>query len=104
MRRLAVELDDRAIAFLANEADMRQRDDVAAMDAHEGCRRQLRLGFRDRPGTHAVATAVVNQRVMGIGADAAHIDSIDEMRAIGAFDRDLRHGRPHGLFTLGRQR
>src|SRR6267154_6620480 len=35
MRRRTIELDDRAVAFLANQGDMRDRNDVAAVHPDE---------------------------------------------------------------------
>jgi len=50
MRRRAVELDDRAVALLADEGHVRDRHDVAAVHPDEQAGIELGLGFRDRPG------------------------------------------------------
>src|ERR1700674_5282954 len=53
----AIELDHGAVALLADEADMRDRHDVAAMDPDEQAGIELRFGLRDRPWTHPLAGA-----------------------------------------------
>src|SRR5260370_1409785 len=70
MRDRAVDADNGAVAFLADEDHMRERHDVAAMDPKEERGIELRLGFRNRPGGHAFAGAVVDLRVMRVGPDA----------------------------------
>src|SRR5512143_2622304 len=87
MRRWAVELDHRTVTLLADEADMRDRHDMAAVHADEQAEIELRFGLRNRPRAHPLAGAVMNSRIMGIGAHAPDIRRIDEMGAIGAFDR-----------------
>src|ERR1700722_12830225 len=84
VRGRAIEFDDGAVALLTDEADMRDRHDMAAMHPDEQARIELRFGLRDRPRAHPLAGAVMNPGVMGIGPDAADIRCIDEMRAIGA--------------------
>src|SRR3954453_16147546 len=88
MRRGAVELDHRAVALLANKSDMGDRDDVAAMDAHEQVWIELSFGFRDRPRRHPLPGAVMHPGQMGIRPDAAHLRDVDEVDAVGALDRN----------------
>src|SRR4030081_2693572 len=87
MRRRAIEFDHGAVTFLANEGDMGNSHDMAAVYPDEQAGIELRLGLRDRPRAHPLAGAVVDPGIMGISPDAAHISRIDEMRAIGALDR-----------------
>src|SRR5437660_5993551 len=93
MRRGSIELDHRPVAFLADEADMRHRHDVAAVHPDEQAGVELGLGFRDRPWAHPLAGAVMDPRIVRVGPDAPDIRGIDEMRAIGAFDRQPRRRR-----------
>ncbi len=92
MRRRAIKLDHRAVAFLAHEADMRDRHDMAAVHPDEQAGIELRFGLRDRPRAHPLAGAVMDPGVMGVGPDAAHVGGIDEMGAVGALDRKPRRG------------
>src|ERR1700683_5210808 len=87
MWRRAVELDHRAVAFLAHERDMCHRHDVAAVDANEQAGIELRFGFRNRPRAHPLAGAIMDPRVMGIGPDASDVGGIDKMGAVGTLDR-----------------
>src|SRR6201988_3820057 len=50
-----VELNDHALALLADEGHMRDRDDVASMNANEQFGVELGLGLRDRPWAHPFA-------------------------------------------------
>src|ERR1700722_9869153 len=93
MRGRAVKFDHRSIALLANEADMRDRHNMAAMDPDEQAGIKLGFGLRDRPWAHSLAGAVMNPGVMGVGPDAAHIGCIDKMRAVGDLDRQTRDRR-----------
>src|SRR5581483_10865027 len=71
VRGRTVELDHGAVALLADKAHMRDRHDVAAMDADEQAGVELGFGLRDRPGTHPLAGAVMHPCIMRIGPDAA---------------------------------
>src|ERR1700733_4921489 len=86
VRRRAVELDHGAIALLADEADMRDRHDMAAVHPDEQAGIELRFGLRDRPWTHPLAGAVMHPGVMRVGPHAAHIGGVNEMGAVGALD------------------
>src|SRR5258706_15848328 len=83
MRRRPIKLDHRAVAFLAHQGDMRNRDDMAAMHPNEQAGIELRFGFRDRPRTHPLTGAVMDQRIMGISPDAPHAGRIDKVSAVG---------------------
>src|ERR1700709_2380796 len=91
MRRRAVEFDHGAVALLADETDMWDRHDMAAVDPDEQAGIELRFGLRDRPRTHPLAGSVMHPGIMSVGPNAAHIGSIDEMGAIGPLDRQPRH-------------
>src|SRR5579871_1904094 len=98
VRYRAIKLDNGTIAFPANETDVGNRDDVAAVHANEQIGIELSLGFRNRPRTHPLAGPVMNPGVMRVRPDAADIGCIDEMRAAGALDGKLRGGcRPRRL-------
>src|SRR5258708_6076339 len=90
MWRWAVEFDHGAVTFLANESDMRDRHDMAAVDANEQAGIELRFGLRDRPWAHPLAGAVMDLGIMRVGPHAPHIGRIDKMRAIGTLDRKPR--------------
>src|SRR5579864_2852087 len=81
-----VELNDHALALLADEGNMRDRDDVASMNANEQLGVELGLGLRDRPWAHPFAGTVMDARVMRIRPHTSHIGRIDEMRTVDAFD------------------
>jgi len=104
MRRRTIELDDRAVALLANEGDMRDRHDVAAVHPDEQAGVELGLGLRDRPWAHPFPGAVMDLGVMGIGPDTSDIGDIDEMGAVGAFDRQPRRRRPAGRLAEAAER
>jgi len=87
MRRRAVELDDRAITFLANQGDVRHCHDMAAVHPDEQTWVELRLGLRDRPRTHSLSRAVVDLGVVGVGADTPDVRGVDEVGAVGTLDR-----------------
>src|SRR6185312_16469877 len=93
MRARAVELDHGAIALLADETDMGDRHDVAAMHPEEQAGVELGFCFGDRPGAHPLADAVMHPGVMRIGPDAADFRRIDEVGAVGALDRQPRYRR-----------
>jgi len=93
MRRRAIELDHRAVPFLAHEADMRDRYDMAAVHPDEQAGIELCLGLRNRPWAHALAGAVMDPGIMSIGPDAAHVSRIDEVCTVGALDRQPNHRR-----------
>src|SRR6185312_5765212 len=78
MRARAVELDHGAIALLADETDMGDRHDVAAMHPEEQAGVELGFCFGDRPGAHPLTDAVMHPGVMRIGPDAADFRCIDE--------------------------
>ena len=59
VRRRAVELDHGAIALLADEGDVWDRDDVAAVHPDKQAGIELGLGLRDRPRAHPLAGAVM---------------------------------------------
>src|SRR5437899_12347469 len=87
MRRWAIEFDHGAVTLLANEGDMRDRHDMAAVHPDEQAGIELRFRFRDRPWAHPLAGAVMNPGIMRVGPHAPHIRAVDEMRAVGALDR-----------------
>src|SRR5450755_2513803 len=70
MRRGTIKFDHRAVAFLAHEADMGDRNDMAAMDANEQAGVELGFGLRDRPRAHPLAGAVMDAGIMRVGPDA----------------------------------
>src|SRR5260370_14436536 len=70
MGRWAIEFDHGAVAFLANQGDMRDRHDMAAVHPHEQAGIELRLGLRDRPRAHPLAGAVMDPGGMRVGPDA----------------------------------
>src|SRR6478609_1514035 len=92
MRRRAIKLDDGAVTLLADKGDMRDGHDVAAVHPDKQARVELGLGLRDRPGAHPLPGAVMDPGIMGVGPDASDIGGIDEMGAVGAFDRQPRRG------------
>src|SRR6476660_9952171 len=87
MWRWAIEFDHGAVTFLANEGDMGDRHDMAAVHPDEQAGIELRFGFRDRPRAHPLAGAVMDARIMRIRPDAPHIRAIDEMGAVRTLDR-----------------
>ena len=87
MRRRAVELDDRAITFLANQGDVRHCHDMAAVHPDEQTWVELRLGLGDRPRAHPLPRAVVDLGVVGVSADTSDIRGVDEVGAVGTLDR-----------------
>src|SRR5262249_29826325 len=93
VRGRSVELDDGAVALLADEADMGNGNDMAAVHPDEQAGVELGFGLRNRPRAHPLAGAVVDAGVMGVGPDAADVGRVDEMRAIGALDRKSWRGR-----------
>src|SRR5258707_15755890 len=104
VRRWAIEFDDRAIALLANEADMGDRHDMAAVHPDEQTGIKLRLGFRDRPRAHPLAGSIMDPRIMSVGPDAAHVGGIDEVRAVRALHRKPGRGRSAGLAEAAERR
>src|SRR6476660_9256590 len=90
MWRWAIEFDHGAVTFLANEGDMGDRHDVAAMHPDKQAGIELRFGFRDRPRAHPLAGAVMDPGIMRVGTHAPDIGRIDEVRAVGALDRKPR--------------
>src|SRR5258708_40109177 len=82
MRRWAIELDHGAVTFLANEGDVRDRHDMAAVHPDKQAGIELRLGLRDRPRAHPLPGAVPAQGLMGVGPDAPDIPAIDEGGAV----------------------
>src|SRR6266478_8315474 len=64
MGRWAIEFDHRAVSFLADEGDMRDRHDMAAMHPDEQAGIELRFGFRNRPWTHPLAGAVMDPGIV----------------------------------------
>src|SRR6266550_852001 len=92
MRRWAIEFDHGAVTLLANEGDMRDRDDMAAVHPDEQAGIELRFGFRDRPWAHPLAGAVMDPGIMRVGPHAPDISRIDEVRAVGALDRKPGRG------------
>src|SRR6266550_716448 len=87
MRRWAIEFDHGAVTLLANEGDMRDRHDMAAVHPDEQSGIELRFGFRDRPWAHPLAGAVMDPGIVCVGPDAPDIGGIDEMGAVRALDR-----------------
>src|SRR5882672_11960681 len=87
MRRRTVEFDDRAIAFLANERDVRHCHDVAAVYPDEQTGVELSFGLRNRPWAHPFPGAVMHLCIVSVGPDAPDVGAVDEMGAVGAFDR-----------------
>src|SRR6266446_4322102 len=79
MRRRSVELDDRAVALLADEGHMRDRHDVAAVHPDEQAGVELGLGLRNRPWAHPLAGAITHPGIMRIRAHAANIRRIDKV-------------------------
>src|SRR5258705_13852098 len=69
MRRWAIEFDHGAVTLLANEGDMRDRHDMAAVHPDEQSGIELRFGFRDRPWAHPLAVAVIDTGIVGFGAE-----------------------------------
>ena len=104
MRRRAVEFDDRAIAFLANQGDVRHCHDVAAVHPDEQAGVELGFGLRDRPRAHPLPGAVMHLCIVGVGPDAPDIGAIDEMGAVGAFDRQPWRGRGAGRLADAAER
>src|SRR5436190_9669703 len=104
MRRRAIELDHRAVTFLANEGDMRDRHDMAAVHPDEQAGIELRFRFRDRPWAHPLAGAVMNPGIMRVGPHAPHIRAVDEMRAVGTLDRKPRRWRRAGRLAEAAKR
>src|SRR6266487_1883031 len=92
MRRRAVKLDDRAIAFLANQGDVRHRHDMAAVHPDKQTWIELSLGLRDRPRAHPLPRAVVDLGIVGVGADTPDIRGVDEVGAVGTLDRQPWRG------------
>src|SRR5258708_16450291 len=66
MRRWAIEFDDGAVTFLANEGDMRDRHDMAAVHPHEQPGIELRLGLRDRPPPHPLAGPLTDPAILPV--------------------------------------
>src|SRR6266478_8989796 len=99
MRRRAIEFDHRAVTFLADQGDMRDSHDMAAVHPYEQARIELRLGFRDRPRAHPLAGAVMNPGIMGVSPHAPHIRAVDEMSAVRALDRKPGGRRGAGRLT-----
>src|SRR5712692_3557412 len=64
VRRRAIELDDRAVALLAHEADMGDRHNMAAVHPDEQTGIKLGFGFRDRPRAHPLAGSVMDPRIV----------------------------------------
>ena len=87
MRCLTIELDDRAVALLADKRHMRKRNDMAAMHPKKQAGVEMRLGFRDRPRTHPLPDPVMDLGIMCVGPDAAYLGGRDKMCAVSAFDR-----------------
>src|SRR5882757_1988515 len=104
MRRRAIELDDRAVTLLAHEGHMRDGYDVATMHPDEQTRVELGLGFRDRPWAHPLPGAVMDPGVMGVGPHASDIGGVDEVGAVGAFDRQPRRRRCAGRLANAAER
>src|SRR6267142_4137738 len=92
MRRRAVELDDRAVAFLANERDVRHCHDVAAVYPDEQSGVELGFGLRNRPWAHPFPGAVMHLCIVSVGPDAPDVGAVDEMSTVGAFDRQPWRG------------
>src|SRR5947209_4581635 len=63
MWRRAVEFDDRAIAFLANQGDVGHCHDVAAVHPEEQSGVELGFGLRNRPWAHPFPGAVMHLRI-----------------------------------------
>src|SRR3954463_10097505 len=91
VRRRAVEFHDRAVAFLADERDVRHRHDVAAVHPDEQSGVELGFAFRYRPRAHPLPGSVMHLCIVSVGPDAPDVGAVNEMRAVGAFDR-LRGG------------
>src|SRR6266446_546637 len=104
MRRWAIEFDHGAVTFLANEGDMRDRHDMAAVHPDEQAGIELRLGLRDRPRAHPLAGAVMNPGIMRVGPDAPHIRRIDKVRAVGTLHRKPGRRRSAGRLTEAAER
>src|SRR5712692_8018682 len=104
MWRWAIEFDDCAVTFLADEGDMRDRHDMAAVHPDEQAGIELRLGFRDRPGAHPLAGAVMDPGIMRVCPDAPHVRAVDEMSAVGALDRKPGGGRRAGRLAEAAER
>src|SRR5258705_13476445 len=81
MRRWAIEFDHGAVTLLANEGDMRDRHDMAAVHPDEQSGIEVRFGFRDRPWAHPLAGAVMDPGIVGVGPDAPDIGGVDEIGA-----------------------
>src|SRR5258708_7879672 len=99
MRRWAVELDHRAVAFLAHEGDMRHGHDMAAVHPDKQAGIELRFGLRDRPWAHPLAGAVMDPGIMRVSPDAPDIGRVDEVGTVGALDRKPRCARRAGPLT-----
>src|SRR5260221_6247667 len=101
VRRWAIELDDRAVTLLADEADMGDRHNMAAMHPDEQAWIELGFSLRNRPRAHPLPGAVMDPGVVGVGPDAPDIGGIDEVRAVGALDRKPGRGRGAGAPARG---
>src|SRR5260370_35395806 len=70
MRRRPVELDHRAVTFLADEGDMGDRDDMAAAHPDEQAGTAPRFRLPDRPWAQPLAGAALNPRTDRVGPHA----------------------------------
>src|SRR5450432_1281509 len=104
MRRWAIELDDRAVTLLADEADMGDRHNMAAMHPDEQAWIKLGFGLRNRPRAHPLPGAVMDPGIMSVGPDAPDIGGIDEMRAVGPLDRKPGRRRRAGRLAEAAER
>ena len=86
MRCLTIELDDRAVAFLADKGHMRKRNDMAAVHPKKQAGIEMGLGFRDRPRAHPLPDPVMDLGIMCVGPHAAYLGGGDKMCAVSAFD------------------
>jgi hypothetical protein len=87
MRRWAIQFNDRAVAFLADQAHMRKCHDMAAVHPKKQAGVEMRLGFRDRPRAHPLPDPVMDLGIMCVGPDAAYLGGVDKMCAVSTFDR-----------------
>src|SRR5258708_14898406 len=99
MRRRAVELDHRAVAFLADKRDMRHRHNMAAVHPDKQAGIELRFGLRDRPWAHPLAGAVMDPGIMRVSPDAPDIGRVAEAAPVGPLDRQPRSGPRAGRLT-----
>src|SRR3954451_25416470 len=88
VRRRAVEFHDRAVAFLADERDVRHRHDVAAVHPDEQSGVELGLGFRYRPRAHPLTGPVMHLCIVSVGQVEREVGAVNEMPAFGTFGRN----------------